>query len=87
MPDVSINLNDPVHVRLNDIGLSIYRERAERLRAVIPEKMRETVPLEPRLQPDGTYCVQMWELMQMFGPHLALGCDTPFETGIICEVP
>lgn len=87
MADVSINLNDTVRVRLNDVGLAIYRKDAEALHAVLPEKARANFPLEPTLWPDGTYRTQMWHLMQMFGPHLALVCDTPFGTEIILEIP
>lgn len=72
MPQISIHLNDVVRVKLNDDGLSIYRSLGR-------------VPLEPRLQPDGTFSAHLWEIMAIFGPHTRLGRGSPFETGIIFE--
>lgn len=87
MPDVSINLNDTVRVKLNDVGLAIYRQAAEDLRASLPEKAQQYVATEPKIEPDGTYRTQMWAIMQMFGPHLSMGSEQPFGTEVILEIP
>jgi hypothetical protein len=69
------NINDRVRVKLTDLGRKIHRENWEPIVAPRAYHPRDE-------DKDGWSEWQMWELMNMFGPHLANGSPVPFETEI-----
>lgn len=66
---MDININDPVKVKLTATGHKILNELTY-----------ITVLKEDK---EGWSEWQLWELMQVFGPHLALGNSVPFENNIL----
>lgn len=64
-----VNLNDHVRVRLTDHGREILHRESE-------------WPLFFKLQHDGSYIVQFWQLMVTFGPHMYHGGESPMEMEI-----
>lgn len=36
---------------------------------------------------DGYVRMQLWQVMQYFGPHVYLGCNPPIETTVLLELP
>lgn len=65
---MTINLNDRVRVRLTAYGKRIARNQFSRSEYCAP----------------GTLCVQLWRLMQVFGPMLRIGMHhVPFANNEI----
>ena len=70
------NLNDEVWVKLNDKGKEIYLHSFDD----VPEQFRRvTLPEEDA---EGYSKFQMWVFMQVFGPHINMGFDLPFDLTI-----
>jgi hypothetical protein len=63
---IVFNMNDYVKVKLNELGFTIL----------------ETKISYHKLDNEGYLTLPLWELMQLFGEHLFLGCKVPFETNI-----
>ena len=78
---VGINLNDTVRVRLTDVGLEEYRRQAELFNVAMTEG-RPQFPTTPKLDQDGFYCTQLWDLIRTFGHLVGMGSPLPFETRI-----
>lgn len=76
---MEFNVNHQVRIRLTDAGRQILRDNYERLFAGSPlaDEYRE-------LASDADHWVpmQLWQVMQDFGPQISLGCIPPFETSI-----
>ena len=73
---MKFNVNDEVKIKLTERGLEIL-EKEDLVSLFDHSKCDE----------DGWYKVQLWWLMSVFGKHIYLGCNVPFETEIeICEV-
>ena len=73
---IQINLNDKIYVKLTQEGCdhfeAYYRSGVF---ADLPEKHRPPKP-EPGVETD----LQIWELMQIFGPRMHMGGPSMFET-------
>jgi len=67
------NLNNYVRVQLNTKGREIFMQDRERIGI-------ESGP--PNEDADGWCTIQMWELMQIFGPHLVMGAEPPFSMDV-----
>jgi hypothetical protein len=74
------NVNHYVYVRLTDRGRQIHRERFEAVFA--GTKIKYSAPVE---NADGWSKWQLWDLMNVFGEHVRLGVELPFECEI--EIP
>ncbi|MFH2020093.1 MAG: hypothetical protein ABIJ34_01685 [archaeon] len=61
------NMNEYVYVRLRKPGIKILKEN--------------DCPL-PDEDEEGYFKFQLWDLFYIFGNHIYLGCDVPFETDI-----
>ena len=70
------NVNDHVWVRLSDKGREIYLRSFD---CVLQEFRRVHLP---ETDSDGYSKLQLWEFMQIFGPHVHMGSDPPFDTTI-----
>lgn len=84
---ITINLNDFVKVKLNDMGKAIYCRETEELNEII--KAHGGRPLEihmPDVDEDGYTTFQLHSLITLFGPHITLGKSLPFEIDILYEV-
>lgn len=75
---IAINMNDYVLIKLRPAGVEILRRDEERIRADVPS-YHATQFTEG---PDGYTKMQLWAVMEMFGPHIHMGFDVPFETDI-----
>jgi len=73
------NINEYVRVRLSSEGLAILMDRHSDLARRWPS-VGDFVP--PKVDSDGWSEFQLWNLMQIFGPHITMGCKPPFETTI-----
>lgn len=78
---VKTNLNYAVKVKLNDDGIDILRKNHEVLYSHIG--LLDSHPFSVKLDEEGYYRVQLWTLMQDFGPYISLGRIPPFDTDIL----
>lgn len=66
---MEMNINEEVWVRLTQGGKKVYRKHFERL---------GMKPI-PRKEILGWSNFQMWDLMNIFGPHLHMGAKAIFK--------
>jgi hypothetical protein len=78
------NINDKVRVKLRESGRRILRRRHAELMQNLPAGSGWEYS-DPKEDEDGWSEWQLWNLMQEFGPHIAMGFDPPFDTEI--EIP
>jgi hypothetical protein len=70
---VPFNINSSVRILLTDYGREVYMEAFERVGL-------EVGP--PKEDADGWVTMQLWTVMELFGPHIHMGCKQPFSTQI-----
>lgn len=70
------NINEAVSVRLTNTGRDIHYRRHV---ALIGNNYRY---IPPETDADGWSEFQMWELMQIFGKHIGIAKENPFELNI-----
>jgi hypothetical protein len=74
---LSFNINDCVRVKLTEKGKKML---AEHCGGEIPDWY------DTYYKYDEWYQFQLWDLMNIFGSHIHMGSDNPFETNILIEV-
>jgi len=67
-----MNMNDRVRIRLHDSGRAILRAHATRF----GDDHSSLWPVND----EGFAEMHLWEVMQIFGPHIRMGPPPPFET-------
>lgn len=77
---MKFNINNEVQVKLTDHGKDIYYHRDDELK----KKYRQEIikPKYPEVDNEGYTKFQLWDLMYIFGKHIHMGCELPFETEI-----
>lgn len=67
---ITVNLNEIIKVKFTDYGRDIYYHRFDDLinRGALCLK-----PSYPKVDEDGYSEIQLWEFMQIFGPHIRMG--------------
>jgi len=71
------NINRNVKVKLTKVGRAVYNEYYTNS-PVTPPKIVEDA--------EGYSEWQMWELMQIFGSHVGMGIEAPFELNVLIDV-
>ena len=71
------SVNDMVKVKLTDVGKDIFYHQFDDLNEMYNEVMIK--PRYPEVDDEGFTKFQLWHLMNIYGPHLRLGGDAPFE--------
>lgn len=69
------NVNDEVGLRLNDRGRALYRQ-------YYAETWIAGHRVEPEADADGFTRMPLWECMAIFGQHISVAQEPPFETAI-----
>ena len=70
---MEFNVNENVKVRLTESGKKIY--------------LKEHLSSLPEVDSEGYTQMQLWEVMNVFGPHLSLGMhEMAIETNILFEM-
>lgn len=85
MKTIKVNMNDKVRVKLNDAGRAIDKAEHD---AIFNGKTAPSRAYHPSYNEgkDGWSEWQLWRLMELFGPHMHIGMNVPFETDIeICK--
>jgi hypothetical protein len=82
--ELKVNINDAVKVKLTDFGVSILKEKREKLNKAIKGRGGKGFgEFELKKDADGYTTFQHWELMNTFGDVMTMGFNAPFETDII----
>jgi hypothetical protein len=84
MKDVQFNLNDIVIVKLTDIGKKIFLDLDRNVDKRIIKIVGNNI-YSKRIDNDGCVNMQMWEVMKVFGNHMALAMDSPIEMNVIIK--
>jgi len=75
--EVAFNINEYVKVKLTARGLKIHKSEYTRF---MPS---DWVYVKPSVDENGYSKFQMWNLMSIFGEHISMTLEPPFETEII----
>lgn len=70
MSDIVVNLNDFVRFKLTDYGKRVYDQWFIDLRIK---------PVELRIDKDGYTKMQLWQFMEIFGPHIHMWEENVIE--------
>lgn len=70
---LSVNLNDEIEFRLTSRGYWIAWEYYKNLGVSFPAKFSQS----------GSSRCTLWEAIHIFGEHIHIGCDVPFENNEI----
>lgn len=76
---VKFNINDHVKVKLTEKGRDIYYHRYDDWFGQFPNSDYVPIASYPEVDEDGYTEIQLWHLMEIFGPYLYNGCNVPFE--------
>lgn len=77
---MNLNINENIKVKLNDTGIQILKSRHAQL--VQCTKYNQPFTL-PSTDSNGYSIFQLWTFMQIFGPHMHLGSEMPFDATIV----
>lgn len=80
---IKFNINSYVKIKLNEIGIRILEQRHNEMKAIINWDLGE---FDLKLDKDGYYTMQMWEMMNTFGDFMFMHLNPPFEMVIMLEV-
>lgn len=81
-----INLNDSVRFKPNEKGLKIYKEyNDDCINQLNSEKMKAEMRKISNLSidKDGYAEMALWHFMFVYGKHLSMGSEPPFELEIL----
>ncbi|WP_178137406.1 hypothetical protein [Tepidibacter thalassicus] len=82
--DVSFNYNQEVKVKLTQLGLKILKERHDRLNEELKSRGHKGLnKFTVKIDENGYSSFQLWDLMNIFGEYMAIGCETPFDGNMI----
>lgn len=71
--EVGINLNEVVKFKLTDHGRDIFYHRFDKVNATIRKCGGKLIePDMPKVDADGYTRMQLWEFMELFGPHTGM---------------
>jgi hypothetical protein len=80
---MDFNINERVRVKLTDHGRKIHREDHEAFWSQQPEHVQARFPYKPpKEDAEGWSEWQMHNLMELFGSHVGVAKELPFETTI-----
>ncbi len=81
---IAVNINDYVKVKLNDLGVSVLKEKHDNLNKMIHARGGNGLgEFELKVDEDGYTKFPLWDLMNIFGHLMVMGFEVPFETDII----
>lgn len=76
---MKFNVNDRVRIKLNEHGLRLHRADWERWTSEAGLSRKYTPPV---IDEHGYSSFQLWHVMELFGPHMGLGLECPFDPEI-----
>ena len=86
MPEIRINLNETVKVKLTDHGKDIYYHQFDNLNKTFGRQICK--PSMPKVDADGYTTFQLWCFMELYGDHIGMTLpDVIKPLEIIYELP
>ena len=81
---MDFNINEYVHVKLTKLGKTIWINHIEKYHGMRGIEKTGKLPdwVKHNDMGKGWWRFQMWELMNIFGPHIHMGSKNPFELKI-----
>jgi hypothetical protein len=76
---MKFNINHEVRVKLTDYGRSLYKHHHNYINSLVVDPIPYTAPEEDA---EGWSKWQLWRLIKIFGPHMSMSSERPFETEI-----
>ena len=78
---MKVNINHHIKVRLTPVGREILFDHNNEVNRFLGR------PDKPIREPDaeGFHQFQIWDCMAIFGPHMQLGMDVPFEPTVFID--
>lgn len=70
MAELRINLNEPVKVKLTDLGKDIYYHQYDRLNSAFGKQICK--PSMPEVDAYGYTTFQLWCFMELYGVHMGM---------------
>ena len=83
MKTINFNCNEYVYVKLTQFGKEILAKDEEEFRRLY--NIEPIYKFKPEDE-DGWSKWQLWDLMNIFGPYMKMGCNNPFDLSIKFEV-
>lgn len=84
MTNFKFNANHFVKVKLTDKGVGILKSKHDELNNHINSRGGKPFgEFELKIDDEGCYSCQLWQLMHDFGEHTYIGFDQPFGLDII----
>ena len=77
MKETKINLNDYVKVKLTDLGKDIYYHRFDEMNQKWGRQVCK--PSFPKEDADGYTSFQLWDFIQLYGPHIGMAFPNVIE--------
>lgn len=68
------NINNRVKVKLTDLGVKIYKDYY---------KTYNIHTKGPYMDDEGYTSFQMWDLMEVYGPHISIDSEMVFEPNVL----
>lgn len=81
--EIPFNLNESIKVKLKESG---YQILADSFNKTLTYSKYSVQYFKNKVDKDGYYRIQVWEFMQIFGPHIRLGMNPPFHLDVILLV-
>lgn len=82
--DFKVNVNMNVKVKLTDFGVSILKTQHDELNELIKDRGGQGIgDFYTKVDDDGYYEMQLWSLMNRFGPYMSPTQQSPFDLDII----
>ena len=77
---IRINLNDVVKFKLTDHGKYIFYHRFDEVNAKIRKRGGKLIePDMPKVDSDGYTRMQLWQFIELFGPHTGMAMKNYIE--------
>ena len=78
---IHINLNECVKFKLTDHGKDIFYHRFDGLNeSIIRRGLKPIAPKMPKTDADGYTRMQLWEFMELYGPHIGMAKESCIES-------
>lgn len=77
-----VNINQYCKVRLTDLGRKIHKEHDDKCLSEVRSKGYLPDYEPPKEDSEGYVKFHLWELMQVFGPEMRMGCENCFDLQI-----
>lgn len=75
-----LNLNHFVKVKFTDHGKDIYYHQNDDLNKIMEARgLRPLVPTYPKVDESGYSMMQLWQFMNLYGPHINVGAPNVIE--------